>query len=171
MLEMSFDSEKENMTRNVAMRPVCADDEAFLYELYASTRAEEMAAWGWDAAQQEMFLRLQFTAQRQHYEMAYAQSDHKIILFDDRAAGRMLVFRSELEIVLVDIALLPEHRNTGIGAALIGDLLLEAEQAGKPVRLHVIKQNRARRLYERLGFEIIEDTGTHFKMERRPGYS
>ena len=31
------------------------DDESFLYELYASTRSEEMADWGWDTAQQEFF--------------------------------------------------------------------------------------------------------------------
>ena len=38
------------------------DVESFLYELYASTRSEEMAGWGWDTAQQEFFLNMQFTA-------------------------------------------------------------------------------------------------------------
>jgi ribosomal protein S18 acetylase RimI-like enzyme len=51
---------------------------------------------------------------------------------------------------------------------LIKDLLTEAERAGKPVSLHVAKDNRARRLYERLGFETLEDTGIYFKMESRP---
>ena len=36
---------------NVSLRPVEADDHPFLYELYCSTRQEELAAWGWDAAQ------------------------------------------------------------------------------------------------------------------------
>lgn len=149
------------------MREACDGDEPFLYDLYASTRAEEMAAWGLEAAQQEMFLELQFSAQRRHYEMAYAEADHRVVLFDGKPAGRLLVFRSELEIILVDIALLPEHRNRGIGAALIDELLGEAERSSKPVRLHVVKENRARRLYERLGFEIIQDLGIHFKMEWR----
>jgi len=81
----------------------------------------------------------------------------------------MMVYRSGQEFVLVDIALLPDARGMGIGAALIADLLTEAERAGKPVSLHVAKDNRARRLYERLGFEICEDTGMYFKMSCHPG--
>jgi len=156
---------------SVTLRTANSDDEAFLYELYCSTRNEEMAAWGWDASQQQAFLRLQFSAQRQHYEIAYEGADHKILLLEDRPAGRILVFRSEHEFVLVDIALLPDQRGSGIGTALILELLDEAKQAGKVVSLHVEKHNRARRLYERLGFETIEDTGVYFQMEWRPGHS
>ena len=111
---------------------------------------------------------MQFTAQRYHYEAAYPEAEHRILLRDNRPAGRLLVFRSEGEILLVDIALLPAERGAGIGASLIQDLLDEADQAGKSVTLHVAKDNRARRLYQRLGFETTEDTGMYFKMEWRP---
>ena len=150
------------------LRPACADDEAFLFELYCTTRNEEIAAWGLDSSQQEILLRMQFNAQRQHYELAYEATEHSIILAENRPTGRIMVFRSEHEFVLVDIALLPDARGRGIGTALIADLLTEAERAGKPVSLHVAKDNRARRLYERLGFEICEDTGMYFKMELLP---
>ena len=151
-----------------ALRPACADDEAFLFELYCSTRNEEIAAWGLDSSEQEILLRMQFNAQRQHYESAYESLDHSIILVGNQPTGRIMVFRSEEEFVIVDIALLRDARGMGIGAALITELLGEAERAGKPVGLHVAKDNRARRLYERLGFEIREDTGMYFKMELRP---
>ena len=153
----------------ITLRHAIPDDEPFLYELYRTTRIEEMVGWGWDDAQLETFLRLQFTAQRYHYDAAYPEADHRILLRDSRPAGRLLVFRSEEEILLVDITLLPADRGAGIGASLIKDLLDEADQAGKSVTLHVAKDNRARRLYERLGFEVIEDTGMYFKMEWRPG--
>jgi ribosomal protein S18 acetylase RimI-like enzyme len=104
-----------------------------------------------------------------HYDAAYSGADHNIILFDGVPAGRMLVHRSDVEVVLVDISLLPERRGAGIGSALIRELVREGGQSGKPVRLHVNRENRARRLYERLGFGIIEDAGAYFKMERRPG--
>jgi ribosomal protein S18 acetylase RimI-like enzyme len=149
----------------ITLRPAVPEDEAFLYQLYATTRSEEMRAWGLEAAQQEMILKLQFTAQRQHYEIAFPDADHKIILCDDRPAGRILVFRSAHEIRLVDIALLPENRGAGIGASLIQELMLEAQAADKPLVLHVEKQNRAARLYERLGFSTTADTGGHYRME------
>ena len=150
------------------LRPACAVDEAFLFELYCATRSEEIATWGLESTQQEMLLRMQFNAQRQHYELAYEALEHSIILVGNRPMGRIMVFRSEREFVLVDVALLPDARSMGIGTALIADLLTEAERAGKPVSLHVAKDNRARRLYERLGFETLEDTGMYFKMESRP---
>jgi ribosomal protein S18 acetylase RimI-like enzyme len=153
---------------SVTLRPASRDDEPFLYELYCGTRAEEMATWGLDQAQQKAFLELQFTARQRHYDIAFSGADHKIILCDARPIGRMLVYRSEGEIRLVDIALLSEHRNGGIGASLIQALLEEARSARKSVTLHVDKLSRAARLYERLGFSVIGDTGGSYKMGWQP---
>lgn len=156
-------------TVQFSLRPAQPDDEPFLSELYSSTRNEEVSAFGWNAAQKEMFLKLQFTAQRQHYQMAYPDAEDRIILLEDRPAGRILVSRAEQEILLVDIALLPEHRGRGIGAALIRELTYEVAAKGAPVRLHVEKHNRAARLYDRLGFTVIGDTGVYYEMEKRSG--
>ncbi len=154
-----------------SLRSAIPEDQTFLFELYGSTRREEMAAWGWDSAQEQMFLKMQFTAQRRHYNIAFPDADHKIILSQNRPIGLIVVFRMVREIRLVEIALLPEHRGSGIGASLVRGLLQEAKQAGKPVTLHVGKLNRAARLYQRLGFSIIGDTGTDYKMEWRPDES
>lgn len=148
-----------------ALRQACSGDEAFLYELYCSTRSEEIAAWGLEPAQREMIMKLQFTARQRHYDIAFPGADHKIILRDDRRAGRILVFRSEREIRLVDVALVPEERGRGIGAALVSALIEEARAEGKPVTLHVAKANRAAGLYRRLGFSVTNDLGTDYKME------
>lgn len=150
----------------ITLRAAEADDEAFLYGLYASTRSEEMAAFGWDPLQQEMFLKMQFNAQRQHYA-EFPNADHRIILHNGQPIGRLLVLKLETELCLADIALLPDHRGAGLGARLISDLLAEAALAGKPVSLHVAHNNRARRLYERLGFTATGDDGMYCAMEWR----
>lgn len=152
----------------VTTRAARDDDEDFLFALYSSTRRDEMAQWGWPAAQQETFLRMQHHALRQRYAAERDKSDHRIILRGETPVGRLLVVRSADEIRLADIALLPEHRGLGIGAALIGGLQDEAASLGVPLRLHVARDNRgAARLYERLGFIITGDTGSHYKMEWR----
>lgn len=89
---------------SITLRAARTDDESFLYHLYAGARAEEMAAWGWDAARQEAFLSLQFRARQAHYG-EYPNSDHQIILNDGQPIGRLFVSRLEDEIRLVDIAL------------------------------------------------------------------
>ncbi len=136
---------------HLSLRSVRSEDEDFLFRLYASTRQEEMSAWGWDAAQQAAFLQMQFRAQRQGYAADYAGADHRVILADDQPVGRLMVHRAEKEVRLVDISVLPEYRNRGLGAALIRDLMAECQASRKPLCLQVAKGSRAARLYERLG--------------------
>src|SRR5260370_8962977 len=101
------------------LQPLRAEDEPFLFELYASTRGDEMALVGWDKPQQEAFLRMQFKAQRSSYAMQFPNADYRIIVHDGRAAGRLIVDRSGDDILLIDVALLPEFRNAGIAPTLI----------------------------------------------------
>lgn len=156
--------------RPVSLRQVGPDDESFLFELYASTREEELALVAWGAAVKTAFLRQQFHAQQMHYRGTYPNAMDQVILHDDRPVGQISVARSAREIHLIDIALLPGWQGRGIGTALIGDLLREADRAGTPVRLHVFVGNhRARRLYERLGFAPIGGADLHILMERCPG--
>lgn len=151
-----------------SLRPAQPEDAAFLYELYCSARAEEMAAWEWDEAQRKSFLDLQFRGQQAHYAQ-YPNLNHQIILDGNRPIGRVLVSNLESEIRLADISLLTEARGKGIGGKLIADLQHEATRTCKPLRLHVEKSNRARRLYQRLGFVIIDDLGLHYFMEWQSG--
>ena len=63
------------LSSRITLRPVAVADDAFLYSVYASTRAEEMTRVPWTPEQKEAFLRMQFTAQKQHYaaEFPHAQ--------------------------------------------------------------------------------------------------
>jgi ribosomal protein S18 acetylase RimI-like enzyme len=65
----------------------------------------------------------------------------------------------------MDIALLPEYCNRGIGTTLLRGLQSEAAAAGKPLRIHVERFSPALRLYERLGFRQIDDRGVYLFME------
>jgi ribosomal protein S18 acetylase RimI-like enzyme len=150
---------------SVRLREADTADEFFLYELYCSTRAEELAAWGWDEVQREAFLRLQFRAQQLHYGAQFPNADHSVVLANGRTVGRVLVNRREDEIRLVDIALLPEYRNAGIGTGLIRGLCDEGSATGRPVRLSVVKTNPALRLYQRLGFTVIGHDDIRFELE------
>lgn len=152
-----------------SLRPAVPEDEPFLLALYCSTRAEEVAAWGLAGPQAELFLRMQYTAQQQHYRARFPGADHRIVILDGRAVGRLLVDRREDELRLVDVALLPEHRGRGLGKALLQQLLAEARAAGKPVRLHALKGSRAAALYARLGFAALAEDGPYVAMEWRPG--
>jgi ribosomal protein S18 acetylase RimI-like enzyme len=145
--------------QGLALRPESEADLPFLFQLYASTRADELASvTAWSDAQKFAFLEHQFTAQRQHYLIHYANASFDIIEQHGVPAGRLYVDRQERTLFIVDIALLPQWRGRGIGTALIEALFAEAQRVGKEVSISVEKFNPAQRLYRRLGFrEYAED--------------
>lgn len=146
----------------VALRAVGpAADAELLYAVYASTRAEELAVVPWTDAQREAFLRMQFDAQDRCWREQKPATTWDVILLDGQPGGRLYVNRLADEIRIVDIALLPEHRGRGVGSLLIGRLLDEGSETGRPVTIHVERNNRARALYERLGFSQIGTTGVY----------
>jgi ribosomal protein S18 acetylase RimI-like enzyme len=89
------------------------------------------------------------------------------VVCDGVSVGRLYVDRSADDIRIVDIALLPEHRQRGIGTRLLQPILAEARQVGVSVSLHVDKQNSARQWYRRLGFVTVEDRGIYDFMRYR----
>jgi ribosomal protein S18 acetylase RimI-like enzyme len=157
-------------TRLVSLRPVLPGDEKFLYEVYRSTRADELSQVSWDETQLEAFLKMQLNARDQSYRMYYSGIDDRIIIFQNQPIGRLIVVRTNEEMRLADVALLPKYRRSGIGTSIIKDLLAEADNTKRPIRLQVEKTNeQAKRLYERLNFTTTSDNSTHFQMEYQPG--
>jgi len=155
----------------IAMRPVTEADLLFLASLYASTRAEEVAATGWPPEMQRAFLDQQHRAQHQHYRSAYPDAEWLIVEKDSAPLGRICLAERDSELLLIDISLVPEQRGAGLGGALLADLMALAAAKDKRIGLHVERSNRAAELYRRLGFAIVEDLGVYLRMEWSPGAS
>ena len=153
-------------TREIRTRPVdAAVDETFLFELYASTRDDLPML---DPPQRDALMRMQFSAQNNGYGAQYPGAEHDLILFEDRPVGRMIVLRSESEIVFVDLAILPEYRSRGIGTQMIMDRIAEAESSNRILTFHALKSNRAIGLYLRLGCEISGENAAYYLFEWKP---
>jgi ribosomal protein S18 acetylase RimI-like enzyme len=155
------------MHQTISLRPITAEDVDFLYRVYASTRADEMKLVDWDDAHKRAFLEMQFKAQHTYYTQNL-QAEFQIVLLDGEPVGRLYVERRPDEIRVIDIALLPDYRNRGIGSFFLHGLFDEARRACVPVRIHVEHFNPALRLYTRLGFRKIGDTSVYFLMEWPP---
>ena len=168
---MQRESETFELPRGgiVELRPVSESDDQFLLSVYASTREEELAQAEWAEGQKEMFLRWQFDLQRREYEARFPHAAYHVIVVDERPAGRLWVGSDDEQIRLLDIALLPEFQNRGVGTALLRRLMDQALKSGKILRHMVfVLNNDAHRFYERLGFTIIDDLGAYKHMEWRP---
>ena len=153
---------------STALRPVEETDEAFLLELYKSSRGDDLRGLGWDEDRISEFLEMQYEAQVKFYTTDFPDASDEVVLWKSKPVGRLIVDRRADEIRLVDLALLPDYRNRGFGSQIVRGLQAEAAAQHKPVRLQVIRFNRALELFERLGFVRTSETGTHFQMEWIP---
>jgi len=156
----------EELTRHcLIFRDVTDSDLPFLYQVYASTRAEELAIVPWSESEKKAFLEFQFNAQHTFYQNQFKNAAFWVIEQEGVSIGRLYLDRRADEIRIIDIALLPEFRDRGIGTALLTAILTEARTKQQSTTIHVEYNNRALNLYRRLGFKQIAADGVYYLME------
>ena len=137
------------MQVGISFRPIKHKDFEFLWRLHNAALKDYITqTWGWDE-----------DWQKRNFAEIFKTEKAKIIVFEKKDIGYWEVGEREVETVLISIRLLPKYQRRGIGTKIIEDLL---DNSQKPIRLQVLKVNPAKKLYERLGFEIFDETDTHF---------
>ena len=157
--------------RGFSLRAAQDNDLPWLRDLYASTRAEEMAPVPWPEIAKRSFLEQQFGLQHQHYMKHFGDADFLAIEHAESGpVGRYYLQRAAPDHLIVDISLFPGLRGQGIGRTLIEASQRAAQALGHGMQLHVAQHNHAaRRLYERLAFIATPSTQTHQHMRWYPG--
>ncbi len=152
----------------LTIRAETAADMDFSASLYALTREAELAQLDWPSSMKQSFGRQQFDAQHAHYRQHYPQAQYLLIERDGMLVGRLYFELTTNELRLMEITLTVAARNHGIGGAIGNALLQHAHACGVPMGLHVESLNRARRLYERQGFRVVEERGFYLYMVSAP---
>lgn len=142
----------------ITLRKYTLDDMPFMQKLYASTRENELAMTNFSEQEKLSFVTQQFSAQTSHYMQHYRTDSFDIIEFEGMPIGRLFVDIWDKEIRIVDIALIAEYRNKGLGAYLFNLLFEQARADKKSITIHVEHNNPAKRFYERLGFTLKTQT-------------
>lgn len=138
----------------IDLRPATSDDFDFAFHVHCAAMREVVErTYGWD----EEF-------QAQCFVDRFDPAEREIIRFNDRDVGVLSVETRDGHLFLRMIAILPAYQRRGIGTTIIRRLQSEARKRGIPVTLQVLKTNRARALYERLGFVPFAESETHIRM-------
>lgn len=158
---------KKAKLQDLNFRPVKEEDREFIYQVYASTRSEEVALSGWNETQAEMFLREQFNLQNVHIERKFKNPALEIIRLKRKNVGRFYTFHENDMIKVLDLALLPAHRNKGFGTKIMSDLIAEADKKRKDIGLYVVINNlKAIKFFEKLGFTKGEEKNLYLFMKK-----
>ena len=157
------------MTPSVTARAATEEDEAFLFALFTAVRSPEFAYSSLAPPQLDLLMKVQYAGQKQTYGVEYPGGD-QIVLLDGLPAGRIWLFRGEAEHRLVDISLLPEYRNRGIGGLLVSGAITAAGAAGVPLCCSVAVTNPASlRFHQRMGFQIVGRDEIYYDLAIDPG--
>lgn len=156
------------MLERLVLRPESTADAEFLFDLYASTRAAEMAMVDWSEPDKLKFLQMQFHAQSQYYLEQFRSASFDLIELDAGPIGRLYVDEGENEIRIIDIALMPAYYRQGIGSYFLNRLIERSEKRNCRISIHVEQNNPATALYQRLGFRRVSDQGVYWFMQRTP---
>ncbi len=119
---------------------------------------------GLPASVREPLVAMQLAAQDADYSRQYPHALELAILCGHELVGRWLLDESGSTLELLDLAILANLRNAGLGTAALEAALARAPNL--PARLAVQHGNPAERLYRRLGFLPCADLGTHLQLER-----
>lgn len=130
-----------------------ASEEAFLYLLFSSIKAPEMAFMAVDARQKEFLLQMQFKSMNATYRQRFPKARFEIVELDRWPVGRIVTDVQERCVYYVDVALMPQASGAGIGTALMTAMLDEPRRLGLPARAKVLSYNiPSLRMFHRLGF-------------------
>ena len=150
----------ENMmlgrVREIELRQTTADDVDFLWDTFRISMKDYItqARGEWNEQREESQFRNQL-------DLSAAQ----VIRSNDLEVGFLMAPIQDGVRWIHTICIVPEHQKRGIGTEVIRSVIAEAGAQKMPLYLSVLKVNPARRLYERLGFEVIEETKHHFRMK------
>lgn len=133
------------MRDNWTIRPAVPSDREFLFRLHATTmRSVIEQTWGWDEEWQQNDFAERFLSVLFYVVESRAQP-----------IGALCLEQSPDCLYIRELQLLPEQQGHGIGTAIVDMVLDEARKQSLPVKLSVVPANdRAQRLYERLGFRV-----------------
>ena len=89
----------------------------------------------------------------------------RIILSSQKPIGYICQKDDGNSVYLDNIQLLPQYQNQGIGTRVLNDFMAEYPKS-TTFRLTTFEDNPAKKLYERLGFRVIERKKNGMIMER-----
>jgi len=149
------------------IRDAGAADEAFFASLYRSTR-DDLRALPADPSVIDGLIAMQQRLQVAGYRNSYPQAVYQVLERDGVAVGRLVTAAADGVIRVVDIAVLPSARRTGVAADVLRRLQAQAAGAGHAVALSVRQDNvAARHLYEALGFAVDSDDTMRLELHWR----
>lgn len=155
------------------LRPERADDATFLRRLFVANNAGMLRDAGIAESVIDNLMDVQFRSQADTYRRQFPHAEFLIVERDGEAIGRWICDDEGDAELFVDIALLPESQNRGLGAAFVAAMMRRALDRGKAPRASVLASNLpCLKMCRRIGFRVVDrdDVYVHLRGVRDVGH-
>lgn len=153
-------SKESDLRKNLILRPATNEDTEFAriahHEAYRDVIERQFGSFD-ETAQDEFF-----------FNSWSDSAGFQIINWAGQSAGYTHVEETSEYIYGHELVLFPDYQNKGIGSFLLNSWQENAKSKNIPLKLQVLKENKAKELYERAGFIGTSQTDTHYEMEWSP---
>lgn len=149
----------ENIKTKITKRPAKKEDIDFARDLYhraySDVNVRQFGSWD-ESRQNDLF------------DKTWKAEIYEIILSGESFCGYCSIEQRDDYIFVHDLVVSPEFQGRGIGSKILNELIEKSKRINLSIKLYVLKENEARYLYRKLGFEDMGTTNTHIKMEFDP---
>ncbi|WP_299246934.1 GNAT family N-acetyltransferase [uncultured Aquimarina sp.] len=139
---------------NIKLVKAKDSDMLFLVKLRKLTMVEYLEKAGLHLSDDQHLSRVKI-----HFNAAY------IIKQLDERVGLLKYIETKDSIEILQFQILPKYQGKGIGNYLLNYVIKLSESLNKNILLKVLKENPARYLYERNGFDIYDEDQYEFHLE------
>jgi len=140
----------------IIFRDATQDDLLLTYQIKKlSIRPYVEKIWGWNEGDQLSF-----------HEKSFKPAEIRIIQNEQReSVGLLDSIEDDTRIYIKGLLICDFAQGKGIGTAILSELIGNARSTNKRIELQVfIVNERAKKLYESLGFRTIGQTDLHYQM-------
>ncbi|MEQ8475337.1 GNAT family N-acetyltransferase [Fulvivirga sp.] len=123
--------------------------------LRIATMSQHLEEVGWSMSEEEHTKRVM-----KHFDCGH------IIWSDKTVVGFIKYKEHPKSLDIIQFQISPEHQGKGFGKQVLNVIEAQAQNAGKGLSLKVLKANPAKRLYERFGFQIVDEDEFEYFMEK-----
>ena len=113
-------------------------------------------------------LHLDRSSQETSFRQQWNPAQVRMIAIDGTDVGWLQAMPQNDEFFVAQMFVDGPFQRRGIGSEVVKRLIAEANSLNLAVRLNVVRINPARRLYERLGFQVTGEDDRKFYMKRDP---
>lgn len=144
------------MDKDYSLRKASSADVEFLLELRMETMEEHLKN-----------ANINLTIDNHRERVLHNFESAKIILNKKERIGLLKLLEHETHYEIEQIQIQKKHQGKGIGNKIIKGIIKKAEAKNISIKLSVLKNNKARHLYERLGFKIVSKSDDSYTMIKK----